>query len=186
MIVKLKNVRIAFCQNLHVAAGFQGSNEGKAFSSTFIIQKDDEQLSEVKQAINSVANAKWPKDAEKILKTLQAKDFLCIHDGNLKADEYEGFEGCFYISARNDVQPIVLGKNREVLTIESGLPYAGCYVNASLDIWAQDNKFGKRINAKLRGVQFAADGTPFASSAPANVDEFDDVSDTGDDSAGMF
>jgi len=28
-------------------------------------------------------------------------------------------------------------------------------------VWAQDNQYGKRINAKLRAVQFYKDGAPF-------------------------
>jgi hypothetical protein len=28
-------------------------------------------------------------------------------------------------------------------------------------VWAQDNQYGKRINAALRAVQFVKDGAPF-------------------------
>lgn len=30
-----------------------------------------------------------------------------------------------------------------------GLVYSGCYVNARIELWAQDNANGKRVNAKL-------------------------------------
>ena len=32
---------------------------------------------------------------------------------------------------------------------------------ASIDLWAQDNKYGKRINASLTHVQFVKDGDQF-------------------------
>ena len=38
--------------------------------------------------------------------------------------------------------------------------FSGAVVNASVEIWAQDNKFGKRINATLIAVQFQADDEP--------------------------
>jgi hypothetical protein len=86
-----------------------------------------------------------------------------------------------YVSASNKVAPLVVDKDKSPLSEASGRPYAGCYVNASLDIWAQDNSYGKRVNATLRGVQFFRDGDAFAGGAPASEDEFDDLSDTGGD-----
>ena len=35
-------------------------------------------------------------------------------------------------------------------------------MNAIVELWAQDNNYGKRINASLAGVQFAKDGEAFA------------------------
>ena len=43
-------------------------------------------------------------------------------------------------------------------------------------VW-QDNAYGKRVNASLRGVQFAGDGEAFGGGRPAEVDEFEDISD---------
>ena len=58
---------------------------------------------------------------------------------------------------------------------EDGVIYDGCYVTAIIGIWAQDNKFGKRINANLLGVQFKKDGDPLASGVEkVNDDDFDD------------
>lgn len=178
MILQLKNVRIAFCQNLF-RPGTVTAADKPAYSATFIIPKDDPQIAKIKKTIISVAEEKWEKKAEEVLKSLKIKDMLCLHDGDGKA-QYDGFEGCMYISARNAAPPLVIDRDRTKLTENDGRPYAGCYVNCSLDIWAQDNKYGKRINAKLRGVQFFADGDAFVGSAPASEDEFDDLSDTGE------
>ncbi len=64
---------------------------------------------------------------------------------------------------------------------EDGVIYAGCYVNASIEIWAQDNQYGKAIRATLRGVQFFRDGDAFTANNVAAADEFDDLSVDGDD-----
>ncbi|MDC5277565.1 DUF2815 family protein, partial [Acinetobacter baumannii] len=57
-----------------------------------------------------------------------------------------------------------------------GRPYAGCYVNAAIELWCQDNNYGKRINASLRGVQFLKDGEAFAGGGVASEDDFEDLS----------
>jgi hypothetical protein len=53
-------------------------------------------------------------------------------------------------------------------------PYAGCYVNATIVVWAQDNEHGKRINAQVKAVQFFKDGEAFGAAAVNPDDEFTD------------
>jgi hypothetical protein len=72
-------------------------------------------------------------------------------------------------------RPLVIDRNRDPLTAADGKPYSGCYVNVSIDVWAQDNKYGKRINAQLKGIQFVRDGDAFGGGAPASPDEFEDL-----------
>lgn len=183
MKLKLLNVRIAFCQNLFSKGGMPGDPEDKhRFSSTFIIDGEDkEQLENVSKVIKSVAKDKWNDKADGILKKIKADKKICLKPGddktNADGEVYEGFEGNYCITASNTVAPLVIGRNRdEVIAEDSGKLYAGCYVNCMLDIWPQDNSYGKRINAKVTGVQFVKDGDSFgSSSAPARAEEFDDL-----------
>ena len=99
-----------------------------------------------------------------------------LHDGDLK-EQYEGFPGNFFVTARNKSRPLVIDRDKSPLTEADGRPYSGSYVNVILDVWAQDNSWGKRVNATLKGVQFSKDGEAFSGSAPASIDSFDDVSD---------
>lgn len=88
-----------------------------------------------------------------------------------------------YVSARSKTRPSVFDQQRQELTESDGKPYSGCYVNASIELWAQDNDFGKRVNAQLRGVQFLRDGDAFGGGArPADADEFDEIA-VSDDTA---
>jgi hypothetical protein len=96
-------------------------------------------------------------------------------DKQVKAS-YDGFPGNLYISARNPVRPTVLDADKTPLVAADGKPYAGCYVNVSLELWAQDNKYGKRVNATLMGVQFYRDGDSFTGGGAADESDFDDVS----------
>jgi len=91
-------------------------------------------------------------------------DKLCLRDGDDKGrSEYEGY---MVLSANNRSRPLVLrGDGKTKVEDERDSPiYAGCHVNAKVSLWAQDNKYGKRINCKLIGVQFLKDGEPLDSS----------------------
>ena len=176
MIVKLNNVRLCFPQ-LFEAKTVNG--EGKpAFSAAFLIDPKDPQLDVLNKAIEAVAKEKWGAKSDAMLKTIRAADKTCLHSGDLKAN-YDGFEGMMYVSARNALRPLVVDVNKAPLTAEDGKPYAGCYVNASVELWTQDNNYGKRVNATLRGVQFYKDGESFAGGGVASDDDFDDL--TADD-----
>jgi len=174
MKIKLTNVRLAF-PVLFEAKTVNG--EGKpAFSASFLIDPADPQVKALNQAIETVAKEKWGAKAEVILKQMRAQDKTALHDGDLKSN-YDGFPGNLYVSARSATRPLVIDADKSPLVEADGKPYAGCYVNASIELWAQDNNYGKRVNASLRGVQFFRDGDAFAGGGVASEDEFDDISE---------
>lgn len=172
MIIKLTNVRLAF-PALFEAKTVNG--EGKpAFSAVFLLDPADPQVKTLNAAIEQVAKDKWGAKADVLLKQMRAADKTALHDGDLKAS-YDGFPGNLYVSARNATRPLVVNTDKTPLVEADGKPYAGCYVNASIELWPQDNNYGKRINASLRGVQFCRDGDAFAGGGAASDDEFDDL-----------
>ena len=169
--VHLKRVRLSF-PNLFVAKAFKDNPKPK-FDAAFLIPKKDPQVLEIQKAMVAVATDKWGAKAAQILGMLERDDKLCMHDGDRK--DYDGYAGNYFIRASNEVQPTLLTADRIKLTQDNGLIYSGCYVNAIISIYAQDNGFGKRINANLGGVQFASDGQAFKGGRPASVDEFEAV-----------
>ena len=180
MKIKLTNVRLAFPQ-LFVAVAVNGEGD-PAFSASFLIEPDDAQVATLRQAMEALGKEKWGTKWPAIKKELDAKDRWALHDGDTKAT-YAGFEGNVFVSSRSKTRPLVIDADKTPLTAQDGKPYAGCYVNASIELWAQDNNYGKRINASLRGVQFLRDGDAFAGGGAASEDEFDDVANgaTADD-----
>ncbi len=173
MRLMLRDVRLAFPSLWKATAPRTGGEA--AFSASFILPPNHPQMKEIKAAFLSVAKEKWAAKGDAIYKALEAADKLALHNGDTKA-EYEGYEGNMFISTRSKVRPSVFDQQRNDLTEADGKPYSGCYVNASIELWAQDNDFGKRINAQLRGVQFLRDGDAFAGGArPADADEFDEI-----------
>lgn len=173
MKIILKNARLAFPQ-LFTAKAVDDKGEPR-FSASFIIEKNHPQIKDLVAAMQKVAKDKWGAKGEAMYTQLKAADKLALHNGDSKAN-YTGFEGNLFVSSANKVRPAVRAADgRTNLTAADGKPYAGCYVNAVIELWAQDNSFGKRINASLMGVQFVRDGEPFSGGGVAADGDFEAV-----------
>lgn len=177
-VIKLQNVRLSFPQ-LFEAKAVNGEGEPK-FSAAFVIVPGSPQANILAAAIEQVAKEKWGAKAAGILSELKNKGRVAYQERpktNQSGEVYDGFEGMHSLSASTPTRPAVIDKDTAPLTAADGRPYGGCYVDASVDIWAQDNSWGKRINAKLRWVQFRADGDAFSGGAPVSQDEFESIAD---------
>lgn len=177
MKLLINDARLAFPQ-LFEAQSINGEGE-PAFSCALLLPKKHAQLAEIDDAIEAVAREKWGAKTDDILAKMKASGKTALHNGDLKS-EYDGFAGMLYINARNKTRPTVVDRDRTPLGKADGKPYSGCYVNASIELWAQDNKYGKHINASLRGVQFLRDGDAFAGGGAASEDEFENLSEGAD------
>ncbi len=180
--VNLIKVRIAF------PALFEAKsiNDGDAkFGANFIIEPGSKNAKALAAAMKEVAELKWGKKADTILDELIKKGKVSYVESEKKSssgDTYQGFEDMYFVSANNSARPTIVDRNPKTpLVPADGRPYGGCFVNAIVDIWAQDNKFGKRINATLTGVQFHSDGDAFGGGAPASPDQFPDLGNEDDD-----
>ena len=175
MKVQLSNVRIAFA-HVHEPQSFNGGDA--RYSAQIIVDPATVNAKTLAQAVEAVALEKWGAKGKGTLSELKKKGLVCYHEEaktNSSGEVYDGFEDMHYVSASNKARPLLIGRQKEPLTAADGKPYSGCYVNASLELWAQDNQYGKRINATLKGVQFVRDGDAFSGGTPASADEFDDL-----------
>lgn len=169
--IKLQNVRLSF-PSLFRKAVFSG--EETKFEGTFLIDKVDQadKIKEIEAAIAALCKEK--------LKGVSLKaDKICLKDGD--EIEYDGYAGHMSLKASNNKRPMVLDRDRSPLTEDDNRIYSGCYVNAVVELWAQDNTYGKRINGNLLGVQFLKDGEPFGDGVSASVDDFEAFSDEDED-----
>lgn len=177
MKIKLNNVRLAFPVLWEAKAVQDGDTP--SFSAAFLFSPDHPAVAVVEKAIEALANEKWADKAPTILKQMRANGRICLQDGDLK-NQYAGYEGNLFINARSATRPLVVDQQKRILAASDGIPYAGCYVNATIELWAQANKYGQRINASLGGIQFLRDGDAFGGGRSASIDDFDDVSEGSD------
>lgn len=181
MEVKLKNVRLSMFNNSLFEKTAFDENSEKKYRATFLIDKEDkENIKKIKEAIKAVAAEKWGKKAEGILASIEHNpNKFCFRDGETKQN-LDGYPGCMFISTSSKQKVLIIDRDRSELTIEDGKPYSGCYVNASVEIWAMKEGKNQGLHASLKGVQFYKDGDAFVGGKKAEVDDFDDLSEGAD------
>lgn len=172
--VKLKNVRLSY-EHIFRAASFNGDDGddgGKPkFSASFIFDPETKEgkanLIACEDAIEEAKFKKWGNKQPKL-----RDDKIALRNDK----DSEEYEGMYYVSASSTRRPKVFDIDGSTPLAESdGVIYSGCYVNAIVRFWAQDNKWGKRVNASLEGVQFLEDGEAFGA-AGIGDGAFDDES----------
>jgi hypothetical protein len=172
--ITIKDIRFNFTQTLFTAKKPQQGEGKEKFSVVAIFPKNHPQLAEIQAAVIEAATNKWGAKAQETLKALKAADRICVHDGDTKADK-PGFGGNYFINASNELRPTVVGPQREPLVAADGKPYSGSYGNIILEFWAQDNSFGKRVNASLMGAQHVKDGERLSGGGVAAADDFEAI-----------
>lgn len=173
----LKHVRIAFAEGVRTAKEYKGDGKPR-FNCKFLIEKGSDNDKLILDRIKTVAAEEFGKNWEEILKSLDGRaQTFCYVSGNL-FPEYDGFAGKMALSAvryPKNGPPLVLDRDgRTPLDVSSGRPYSGCVVTAKVQIWAQNNDYGKGIRCTLEAVQFVKDADAFGGSAPASADGFEE------------
>ena len=169
--VWLKDVIIAYAPSIFTPRAAKPGNKEK-YGAAFLMDPGHPGLKTISDLVVQVAKAKWPQNWEARVKELKAGDRLPVHNGDGKASS-AGYAGRFYLNAGNAIRPMVLDRDKTPLTAVDGRPYSGAFVNAYVEIWAQDNQHGKRINASLLGVQFVRDGERLGGGGVATADDFE-------------
>ena len=175
MKFKIASARLSF-PALFQTAKFGGEDTGK-YECTLILDKV--QHAEVIKAM-SAAIANMMKDE---LKGKIPSEKIALKDGD-ESDRPE-FAGKMTLKVSSKRRPLVINRDKSPITEADNIVYAGCYVNAIVSLWPQNNQWGKRINGSLEGIQFAKDGEPFGDGG-ASVNEFDAFGASEEDECVLF
>lgn len=164
--IKIASARLSF-PSLFTTAQFGNDDTGK-YEATFILDKVEhaETIKGIQAQIDHLLKTE--------LKGKIPSDKICLKDGD-ESGRPE-FEGKMTIKASTKRRPLVINRDKSPITEADNIVYPGCYVHAIISLWAQNNQFGKRINASLDGVQFARDGEPFGDGG-ISANEFDAFGD---------
>jgi len=173
MRMTIKGVRLAFPAIFVPQAVGDGE---PAYGAKLIIPPNHPQVAAIRAAIDEAAKEKWNDKAPSVLKLLQSdKKVAWVESPYLdkNGEPYDGFEGMYHLSTRSaKVKPSAYAAKNVELKTEDGTIYAGCVVDAAVEFYAQDNKWGRRVNCGLRGVRFIAHGDSFGGGSAASADEF--------------
>lgn len=174
--LKLKNVRLSF-PDLFEAKQYQGQGAFN-YGATFLVEPGSENDKLIKAEITRISKAAWPKTWEKELAALMANPMKTAYiSGDIKT--YDGYAGNMALTAKRkqeDGRPVVVNRQGHPVQMgDAGTPYGGCYVHAAVEIWAQDNNYGKGIRCTLVGVMFHRDGDSFGGTKPADANVFSDL-----------
>ena len=167
--LQLKNVRLSF-PSLFQKAEFDGV--ATKFEATFLVDKTSQAdiVKQVNTAIDNFLATKFPKGAPKSIKR------TVFTDGDTK--DYDGYENQMAFKGSNKKRPTVINRDRTPIAEEDGVLYAGCYVNAIVDLWYSDHpKGGKQVLGNIMGVQFVRDGDAFGADTTSDADDFDSLED---------
>jgi hypothetical protein len=154
----------------------QNPNPKPMFTCHGLMAPDHPDLPRVAAEIEAVGAAHTWKGGmtwDQVKAMCKGGDKLCLHRGDVTKAGKPEYAGLFFISANNKARFTIIDADRKILTAKDGRPYSGCFGNMIVDIYAQDNEWGKRINATITGAQFLRHGDAFGGgAAPAQADEF--------------
>lgn len=182
--IMLKDVMLGF----PALAEPQSFGEGEpAYGAKLPIKINGAHQKLIEDAMLAEATEAWKDKAASVLEMLiddgKVAFIKKVYKSKKTGEPYQGFEGTHYLSARNAKnQPTVFNEYGDPVEGKSNierLAYSGARANASVEIWAQDNKWGRRINCSLRGVMLTGEGENIGGgSAPASSDEFASLAKT--------
>ena len=177
-------MRIAFIDDLFEPGQFKGQGAFR-HTATFIVEPTGANFKAVEDAISKEAVALWGKKAESMMEDIRGNKNRCAWIKSKKdeaGEVYDGFEDRWALSAvrkQKDGAPLFLhnvkdpdtGKAQR-LTGKEGIIYAGCYVNAKVELWAQSGTYSG-MRCGLLGVQYDGPGDSFGGASRVSDDGFD-------------
>jgi len=171
MIITIENCRLSYPHIFKPKAYEQGGSE--KYSASGLLELDDPQIAKIKGILSQFARDNFEQ------KDLRKVEF-CFNEIDLENEDGEVIGEVQRFNASDFQRPHVLHRNLKPLNESDGVIYPGCRVNLSVSLWAQNNKYGKRVNANLLGVQFVADDEALGGRTPVNPNDlFSEIGNDG-------
>ena len=170
-LVRLNKVRLSFP---HLAAPRppkplpNGQIPESKFEASFLIDPSSPDVQAFMTRVQTMLAEKWPQQWQAVLNHVQGDRRLrAFGRGEEHIDKktmgvLDGYEGMFVINAKAkiDRKPKLYDQDGNPLMDATKL-YGGCYVNAYVNPWIQDNTHGRAVRCDVIAVQFHSDGKAF-------------------------
>jgi len=180
----LLNVQGSFLHGLWKASTPPNSTGEPAFSIQAVFPRNHPQVPELNRLMQEAAVRQWKDRAADVYRSAIANGKVCVRNGDDK-QQYQGYAGNLYISARSKYGPgtgpqniKVIDQNRQPLTEASGKLLSGCWINLMVDIFPY-TRGSNGIGASLKGVQYVKAGTEvWGGGVGASAEDFGEVENT--------
>ncbi len=178
-VIYLSNVRLSFPHIVEPRASLDNPAAPKKYSADFIMEQNHPGFQQFMQLYAKLAAAKWGEHANNVMQLIQSdRKLRCYGAGNEKIDKktfqpYKRYANMAFIAANKDQAPQMIQSDGTAVDSANTMAYqaiarkmyGGCYVNAAVRPWLQENKHGRGIRCDLVALQFAADGEAFGEGA---------------------
>lgn len=172
-VIFLNDVRLSFphLKEPHASA----ANATPKYSGDFLLPPDHPGYAEFMRIYGELAMGKWGEHAQQVMGMIQQdRKLRCYGAGEEKVNKktfqpYDGYGGLIYFTASRENPPQMIKPDGSAVdplnTMEyqalARSLYGGCYVNAAVKPWIQDNAHGRGVRLDLVAVQFNRDGEAF-------------------------
>lgn len=188
----IKNVRLSF-PDLWTPQEYEKGDGKPRWNAAFLIVPGSANDKAIRAAIQAEAVAVFKDKATSMLEAFEGNpQKMCYLDGSKGSTaKYDGYPGNWYlathrqalIKGRPNARPEIIDANMSPLLPDDGRPYAGCFVNAKVSIYAQGTP-NAGVRASFSVVQYAGKGEAFSAGTPS-LDGFGDISEGADAAADL-
>lgn len=174
-IIFLSKVRLSFPHIAEPQKQQGPKGERISYNAEFIMEPNHPGFAEFWKVVNEMAVAKWGTNAQAVLAMCQQdRKKRCYGNGEEKINSktfqpYDGYPGHVFISAGRNQMPQIIKPDGTAVDPTDTMQcqnlarkmYGGCYVNAAIKPWLQENEHGRAVRCDFVAIQFHSDGTPF-------------------------
>lgn len=153
--------------------------ERVSYNCELLMPQDHPAFVKFMQVYANMALEKWKEHAQATMNMIQNERKLrCFGRGEEKVNKktfqpYEGYAGMVYITTGRDTPPQIIQADGTPIDPNNTMAYqqltrkmyGGCWVNAAIKPWLQENKYGRGVRCDLVAIQFAADDKAFGEGA---------------------
>lgn len=160
----------------------QDGSTSLSYNCDLIFPPTDAGYAKFMQEYARLAGEKWKENAQAAMQQIHLdRKKRCYAQGEEKTNSktfqtLDGYAGMVCITTKTPRQPQIIDsqgkqidvKNDLAIRAEASKIYGGCYVNAVIKPWLQENKHGIGVRCDLIAIQFREDGPAFGS-APVDT-----------------
>lgn len=176
-VIYFSNVRLSFP---HIAQPQEQVNETTgvkriSYNGELIMPQDHPSFIQFMEQYGKLALNAWKENTPAVMQMILAdRKSRCFGRGEEKVNKktfkpYDGYVGNVYVTIGRDTPPQLIQDNGQPIDPANTMAYqqiarkmyGGCFVNAAVKPWIQQNKHGNGIRCDLIALQFAKDGEAF-------------------------